>query len=82
MACAESNVCLALGTFSDEINNYFDHFTNFKYAKGNIKKIGETSANGFVNQIEYEKDGYKSYAILKSSNIQRRPWLCRKGQAL
>lgn len=72
LACADSNVCLALGTFSKEIKEYFDNFTNFKYVNKNknIKRIGNVSVNGFVNEIEYINGDYKSYAILKSSKIE------------
>ena len=65
--CSDSGACIAFGKNSDEITSYFNGFTDFKYAVSPIKKIGNPSANGFVKEIEYEKQGYKSHAILKSS---------------
>ena len=67
----DSRLCLAFGTFSQEIKSYFAGFNNFKYATA-VNLIGKESVNGFVNEIEYEREGftagtYKSYAILKST---------------
>ena len=67
----DSRLCLAFGTFSQEIKSYFAGFNNFKYATA-VNLIGKKSVNGFVNEIEYEREGftagtYKSYAILKST---------------
>ena len=68
--CSDSGVCIAFGKNSDEITSYFNGFTDFKYAISPIKKIGYSSllsSNGFMKEIEYERQGYRSYAILKSS---------------
>lgn len=65
--CSDSGVCTAFGRNTDEITQYFKGFSDFKYAKSPIKKIGDPSNNGFVKEIEYEREGYKSHAILKSS---------------
>jgi hypothetical protein len=67
--CSDSNVCLTFGRFTDEIKKHFDGFTSFKYVVPPIKRIGDESENGFVNQIEYNHRGYKAYAILKSSKM-------------
>jgi len=67
--CSDSGVCISFGRNIDEITNYFKGFTNFTYANSPIKKIGEPSNNGFVNEIEFERQGYKSHAILKSSMV-------------
>ena len=70
----DSRLCLAFGTFSQEIKSYFAGFNNFKYATA-VKLIGiDSGNNGFINEIEYEREGfnagtYKSYAILKSSKL-------------
>ena len=69
----DSRLCLAFGTFSQEIKSYFAGFNNFKYATA-VNLIGKDSGNGFVNEIVYEREGfnadtYKSYAILKSSRL-------------
>lgn len=65
--CSDSGVCLAFGKLTDEIKKHFDGFTSFAYVQPPIKRIGAESVNGFINQIEYEHRGYKSYAILKSA---------------
>jgi len=79
----DSRLCLAFGTFSQQIKSYFAGFNTFKYAT-DVRLIGKESVNGFINEIEYEReafhtegaagtsetDTYKSYAILKSSKNQ------------
>jgi len=65
--CADAGVCLALGNLTTEIKRHFQGFTTFAYVVPPIKRIGEDSNNGFINQIEYVHRGYKSYAILKSA---------------
>jgi hypothetical protein len=68
--CSDSGQCIAFGKKIEEINNFFKGFTNFEYAISPIKKIGNVSANGFVKEIHYEKQGYNAYAILKSSQTE------------
>ena len=65
--CDDSGVCIALGTNREKIIDFFDGFTNFENVKPPIKAIGKPSANGFVKSITYEKNGYISEAVLKSS---------------
>ena len=65
--CSDSGVCIAFGQNSKKIIDYFDGFKNFNYVKAPIVRIGAPSENGFVKQIEYEKQGYSAYAVLKSS---------------
>jgi len=65
--CLDSGVCLAFGTYANEIKKHFGGFANFEYATAPIKRIGSPSANGFINEIQYDHRGYKSYAVLKSS---------------
>ena len=65
--CSDSNVCLAFGRYADEIKKHFGGFTSFKHVVAPIKRIGDESENGFVNQLEYDHRGYKAYAILKSA---------------
>lgn len=65
--CDDSGVCIALGTNREKIIDFFDGFVNFENVNPPIKAIGKPSANGFVKSIEYEKNGYKSEAVLKSS---------------
>ena len=67
--CSDSNVCLAFGKEATRIKQFFDYFTNFKYAIS-YKRIStghELISNGFVDEITYERDNYYAYAIMKSS---------------
>ena len=80
--CSDSGVCLAFGPHSEVIKNMFD-FTSFEHIDSEeyhpIKRIGEESKNGFINQIAYsikieglfgEPDyDYKAYAVLKSAQL-------------
>jgi hypothetical protein len=68
--CSDSGFCLTFGKEDNKIKDFFKGFTSFEYAVNPIKRIGNPSANGFVNQITYERDGYKAYAVLKSSANQ------------
>jgi len=65
--CSDSGDCISFGSKVDEITNFFNGFTNFDYALSPIQRLGKPSVNGFVKEIAYEKQGYKAYAILKSS---------------
>jgi hypothetical protein len=65
--CSDSGVCIAFGKNIAEITQFFKGFTDFTYALSPIKQIGKMSANGFVKEISYVKEGYKADAILKSS---------------
>jgi hypothetical protein len=65
--CSDSGVCIAFGTESNNIKNFFNNFLTFQYVVPPIIRVGEVSKNGFVNQITYEREGYKAYTILKSS---------------
>jgi len=64
--CSDSGVCIAFGKERKKIFDFFNGFTKFDYLKS-IKAIGKVSANGFVKELEYEREGYKAHAILKSS---------------
>ena len=65
--CSDAGICMAFGKEIDKIRKHFYGFVNFSYVKQPIKRIGEVSANGFVNEITYEKNGYVSNSILKSA---------------
>jgi len=67
--CSDSHVCIAFGTESNKIKQFFDNFSNFKLLSAPLKRIGGDSfANGFVNELTYERDGYVSNAVLKTCN--------------
>jgi hypothetical protein len=70
VVCSDSGACLAVGSEIKRINQFFNHYTDFTYAVEPIRKIGIPSDNGFIKEITYNRDGYMSYAILKSSISQ------------
>ena len=65
--CFDSGACLSFGTQIKKINELFNGFTTFDYVEPPIKRIGQPSANGFVNEIQYKRYGYNAYAVLKST---------------
>jgi hypothetical protein len=67
LVCARSGECLSFGKKVDEITALFKGFAGFEYAISPIRPLGKPSSNGFVKEIEYERNGYKAYAALKSS---------------
>jgi len=64
--CPDSGVCIAFGKDIVKINSFFSNFTDFKYVTSS-RSIGEKSVNGFVKELKYSREGYDSYAVLKSS---------------
>ena len=67
--CSDSGVCIAFGKERKKILDFFNGFNKFDYLKS-VKAIGAVSANGFVKELEYEREGYKAYAVLKSSRTK------------
>jgi len=65
--CSDSGICIAFGKETNKIKEHFGGFTDFKYIKLPIKRMGKPSENGFVNEITYENNGYFANTILKSS---------------
>lgn len=65
--CSDSGVCLAFGKNANDIKIFFNNFTDFKYANNTIKRLGEPSANGFVNEVSYIREKYTAHSIIKSS---------------
>jgi hypothetical protein len=65
--CPDAGLCMILGIDYKKIREYFDAFTNFEYVHPPIKTIGADSSNGFIKELKYERNGYVSYATLKSS---------------
>jgi len=64
--CLHPSNCLAFGKSTGEIKQFFN-FTSFDHVVSPVKSIGEVSANGFVKEIKYSRQGYDAYAILKST---------------
>lgn len=57
--------CLDFGVYREQIKTFFDNYLlSSPYAK-KLKRIGNSSANGFIIQIEYEKENYNSHAVIK-----------------
>jgi hypothetical protein len=65
--CSDSGECMALGREINTIHNFFNGFTDFQFVEPPIKQIGKVSNNGFVKEIKYTREGYSSYAVLKSA---------------
>lgn len=65
--CSDAGVCIAFGNHADTIRKHFLNFSDFKLLSKPLKRIGAVSANGFVNELTYERKGYIANAILKSS---------------
>lgn len=65
--CSDSGICLAFGKNSVDIKLFFNNFTDFRYANAHLKRLGEPSNNGFVNEISFEREKYKAHSIIKSS---------------
>ena len=65
--CPNTGRCLAFGTSTDKLTKYFNGFTKFDYVVSPIKRLGVASANGFIHEINYDKNGYKASSILKSA---------------
>lgn len=64
--CSDSGVCMAFGRQTKRIKKHFKGFVDFEYAISPVNTIG-SGGNGFIKSITYERDGYTSNAILKSS---------------
>jgi len=63
MVCSDSGVCIAFGKESKKINEFFQLFDNFDYMTNYT--ILNNGANGMIVKIDYEREQYKSYAVLK-----------------
>jgi len=64
--CSDSGVCIAFGQERKKIFDFFNGFTKFDFLT-NVQTIGSESSNGFIKELDYEREGYKAHAILKSS---------------
>uniref|UniRef100_A0A6C0HTG7 Protein kinase domain-containing protein n=1 Tax=viral metagenome TaxID=1070528 RepID=A0A6C0HTG7_9ZZZZ len=65
--CPDTNICFAFGIESKSITQYFDDFDDFDLVVEPIVKIGVHSQNGFLQELEFNKNNYRAYAVLKSS---------------
>jgi hypothetical protein len=67
LVCTKSGECLSFGRKIDEITGLFKGFTGFQYVENPVRTLGLPSANGFVKEINYMRNGYAAHAVLKSS---------------
>ena len=65
--CSDAGVCMAFGKETETIMKHFGGFVDFAHIHGPVKRIGQPSENGFVNEITYQRNGYVANSILKSS---------------
>jgi len=66
VACKNPDNCLALGAYGSYIKQYFDNFRNLSLVnKPKIKRIGKPSANGFIIELPFTKNGFTAYTALK-----------------
>jgi hypothetical protein len=65
--CTDANVCLTFGKEDTRLKKHFGGFTDFRWLQPDIHRIGSVSVNGFINELTYEREGYKANAVLKSS---------------
>lgn len=64
--CSDSGVCVAFGKETKKIFDFFIGFTDFTFLQS-VKRTGESSANGFVNELKYTRLNYDAYTVLKSN---------------
>jgi len=69
--CADSGFCIDFGIESKNIKSFFNNFITGEFFVSPIIRIGQVSNNGFVNLINYEREGYKINTTLKSSTSFR-----------
>jgi hypothetical protein len=68
LSCKNAGNCLALGVYGDTIKTFFDNFNDLTLVDNKtLRRIGSPSANGFVIEVPFVKDGYTSYTALKCS---------------
>jgi len=57
--------CLDFGIYREQIKFFFDNYLLSSPYPKTMKRIGNPSNNGFILQVEYERDNYKSYSVIK-----------------
>jgi hypothetical protein len=67
--CSNSGYCIALGQNKQLINDYFEGFSNFKYAVSPMKRVS-SGGNGYVDEIIYKRNNYKAICALKGALFQ------------
>jgi len=65
--CPWSQTCLAFGRDIPKVKSYFGSFEQFDFLRSGKVETISSGANGFVNYLVYEREGYVSHAIMKTS---------------
>lgn len=69
--CKNAGTCLAIGEYDLFVKAFFEEFVNFDYLdKKNVQRIGAPSANGFVLELPFVRDGYKAFVVMKCAAKQ------------
>ena len=63
--CAKSGECLLFGAHAGKISKFFNDFIDFKYATSQWTRLKQSSANGIITVIHYEREAYNASSILK-----------------
>jgi hypothetical protein len=65
--CSDSGECVMFGKEIRNIKRVFNEF-KLKYVDSlRVRRIGGVSANGFVVELPFMREGYRVYTVLKSS---------------
>jgi len=72
--CSDAGFCITLLPREvRKVAEYFNNFITFQYVKSPIRRIGGNGGNGFIDEIVYERSGYRTSAILKSMRVRFHP---------
>lgn len=63
--------CLDFGIYREQIKNFFDNYLLSSPYPKTMKRIGNPSNNGFIIQVEYERDNYESYSVIKCNQSHK-----------
>ncbi len=63
--CPDSKVCIGFGEEIQKIASVYAFYNDFNYLNKKNNEIVSSGANGMAILMEYERDNYKSHAILK-----------------
>ena len=69
--CPDSSECIGFGEEITKISSIYGYYNQFKYIQRPHTKLISSGANGMAILLEYERDHYKSYAIMKTSLNQQ-----------
>ncbi len=66
LVCQNPDKCLALGPYADPLKHYFEDFRNLSLVdSSSIKVLSKNTANGFVFELPFVKNGYRAYTAFK-----------------